>query len=89
MSLHQQTMQLVPATNTAIPATQYIYQQETFLTKPPKFFEGERFPQQGKELVTPYFSFNHNPGPEFVTVAAPSMTMNYGTYIYNIVDGYQ
>ena len=88
MSLHHSTMQLVPATNTAIPATQYIYQQETFLTKPPKFFQGEAFAQQGKELITPYFSFQHG-GQEFVPVAAPSMTMNYGTYIYNIVDGYQ
>ena len=81
-------MQLVPATNTAVPATQFIYQQETFLTKPPKFFQGEAFPRQGKELITPYFSFQHG-GQEFVPVASPSMTMNYGTYIYNIVDGYQ
>lgn len=90
MSLHQQTMQLVPATNQMIPATQFIYQQETFLTKPPMLSKGESFPQQGKELVTPYFSFRHG-GQEFVPVysPAPSMTMNYGTYIYNIVDGYQ
>lgn len=86
--MHQITQQLVPATNSAIPATNYIYQQETFLTKPPKFFEGEAFPRQGKELVTPFFSFQHG-GQEFVTVAAPSMTMNYGSYIYQSITGYQ
>jgi hypothetical protein len=90
MSLQQLTALLSPQNNNVIPAGKYIYVDETFLTKPPKFFKGEAFPQQGKELVPAYFSFQHG-GQEFTPIhsPAPSMTMNYGTYIYNIVDGYQ
>ena len=90
MSLQQLTALLTAQTNNVVPPTQYIYQQETFLMKPPKFFKGEAFPQQGKELVPAYFSFQHG-GQEFTPIhsPAPSMTMNYGSYIYNIVDGYQ
>lgn len=90
MSLQQLTALLSPQNNNVIPAGKYIYTDETFLMKPPKFFKGEAFAQQGKELVPAYFSFQHG-GQEFTPIhsPAPSMTMNYGTYIYNIVDGYQ
>jgi len=88
MSLQQLTKLLSPQNNNVIPPGKYIYTDETFLTKPPKFFQGEAFPRQGKELVPAYFSFQHG-GKEFVNVASPQITMNYGTYIYNIVDGYQ
>ena len=90
MSLQQLTQLLTPQNNNVIPPGKYIYRDETFLMKPPKYVAGESFPQQGKELVPAYFSFQHG-GQEFTPVysPAPSMTMNYGTYIYNIVDGYQ
>ena len=91
MSLQQLTQLLTPQNNNVIPPGRYIYTDETFLMKPPKFFKGEAFPQQGKELIPAYFSFNHKPGSGFTPIysPAPEMTMNYGTYIYNIVDGYQ
>jgi hypothetical protein len=88
MSLHHMTSQLTPQQATAIPATKFIYQQETFLIKPPKFMPGESYPRAGKELVPHGFSYNHH-NPDFTLVAAPSLAMNYGTYIYNIVDGFQ
>jgi hypothetical protein len=90
MSLQQLTQLLQPQNNNVIPPGKFIYIDETFLAKPAKLVKDESFPRQGKELVTPYFSFQHG-GQEFTPVysPAPSMTMNYGTYIWNIVDGYQ
>lgn len=90
MSLQQLTALLSAQNNNVIPAGKFIYTDETFLAKPVQLVKGESFPRQGKELVPAYFSFQHG-GQEFTPVysPAPSMTMNYGTYIYNIVDGYQ
>ena len=89
MALHQGTMKLTPQQANYIPAGRYIYTDETFLVKQPIASE-EAFARQGKALVPAYFSFQHG-GQELQPVyqPAPSMTMNYGTYIYNIVDGYQ
>ena len=89
MSLHQSTVKLTPQQANVIPAGKYIYTDETFLVKQP-IASVESFPRQGKELVPAYFSFQHG-GQEFtpVYIPLPSMTYNYGTYIYNIVDGYQ
>jgi hypothetical protein len=89
MALHQGTMKLTPAQANVIPVGKYIYTDETFLVKQP-IASVESFPRQGKELVPAYFSFQHG-GQEFTPVYTPlpSMTMNYGTYIYNIIDGYQ
>jgi hypothetical protein len=89
MSMHQSTMKLTPQQANVIPVGKYIYTDETFLVKQP-IASVEAFPRQGKALVPAYFSFQHG-GQEFQSVyqPAPSMTMNYGTYIYNIVDGYQ
>jgi hypothetical protein len=89
MALHQGTMKLTPAQANVIPVGKYIYTDETFLVKQP-IASVESFPRQGKELVPAYFSFQHG-GQEFTPVYTPlpSMSMNYGTYIYNIVDGYQ
>ena len=87
--MHQGTMKLTPQQANVIPAGKYIYTDETFLVKQPITSE-EAFARQGKALVPAYFSFQHG-GQEFQPVyqPAPSMTMNYGTYIYNIVDGFQ
>ena len=89
MAMHQGTMKLTPQQANVIPAGKFIYTDETFLVKQP-ITSNEEFPRQGKKLVPAGFSFKHG-GQEFQPVyqPAPSMTMNYGTYIYNIVDGYQ
>lgn len=90
MSLQQLTQLLTPQNNNVIPPGKYIYTDETFLIKPPKYVAGESFPQQGKELVPAYFSFQHG-GQEFTPVysPAPSKTLNYGYYIYSSTEGYQ
>ena len=90
MALHQGTMKLSPAQANVIPVGKYIYTDETYLVSQP-IASVEAFARQGKALVPAYFSFNHNPGSQFTPVyqPAPSMSMNYGTYIYNIIDGYQ
>jgi hypothetical protein len=90
MSLQQLTALLTPQNSNVIPPGKYIYTDETFLMKPAKLVKGESFPQQGKELIPAYFSFQHG-GQEFIPVysPAPSMTMNFGTYIYNAQTGYQ
>ena len=87
--MHQGTMKLTPQQANVIPAGKFIYTDETFLVKQPIAKE-EAFARQGKELVPAYFSFKHG-GQEFQPVfqPSPSLPMNYGTYIYNIVDGYQ
>jgi hypothetical protein len=88
MSLHQVTALLTPQQTNIIPAGKYIYTDETFLLKAPAYVPGEAFARMGKELVPAHFSYGHQT-PDFTLVAAPSLAMNYGTYIYNIVDGYQ
>ena len=87
--MHQGTMKLTPQQANVIPAGKFIYVDETFLVKQP-IASVEAFARQGKALVPAYFSFQHG-GQEFQPVyqPAPSMKMNYGSYIYNIVDGYQ
>ena len=89
MALHQGTIKLTPQQANYIPAGKYIYVDETFSVKQP-ITSNESFPRQGKALIPAYFSFKHG-GQEFQQVhqPAPSLPMNYGTYIYNIVDGYQ
>ena len=88
MSLHQMTQKLTPQQTNYIPAGKYIYTDETFQLEPPKYVEGEAFARMGKELVPAHFSYGHH-NPDFTLVASPSLPLNYGTYIYNMVDGYQ
>ena len=89
MALHQGTMKLTPSQANVIPAGKYIYTDETFLVSQP-IASVEAFPRQGKGLVPAYFSFQHG-GQEFTPVYTPlpSMSYNYGSYIYNSVTGYQ
>jgi len=89
MALHQGTMKLTPAQANVIPVGKYIYTDETYLVSQP-IASVEAFPQQGKQLVPAYFSFQHG-GQEFTPVYTPlpSMSYNYGSYIYNSVTGYQ
>ena len=88
MSLHQMTQKLTPQQANIIPAGKYIYTDETFQLEPPKYVQGEAFARMGKELVPAHFSYGHH-NPNFTPVASPSLPMNYGTYIYNSVTGYQ
>ena len=88
MSLHQMTQKLTPQQANIIPAGKYIYTDETFQLEPPKYVEGEAFARMGKELVPAHFSYGHH-NPNFTPMASPSLPMNYGTYIYNSVTGYQ
>ena len=88
MSLHQMTQKLTPQQTNYIPAGKYIYTDETFQLEPPKYERGEAFPRMGKELVPAHFSYGHH-NPDFTPMASPSLPMNYGTYIYNSVTGYQ
>ena len=88
MSLHQMTQKLTPQQANYIPAGKFIYTDETFQLEPPKYVEGEAFARMGKELVPAHFSYGHH-NPNFTPVASPSLPMNYGTYIYNSVTGYQ
>jgi len=88
MSLHHNTGALKPQQTNVIPPGKIIYVDETFQIDPPKYVAGEAFPRQGKELILAHFSYAHH-NPSFTPVNAPSLPMNYGTYIYNIVDGYQ
>jgi hypothetical protein len=87
--MHQVTTKLTPQQSNYIPAGKFIYTDETFSVKQPIASE-EAFPRQGKALIPAYFSFKHG-GQEFQPVyqPSPSLPMNYGTYIYNIVDGFQ
>jgi hypothetical protein len=89
MSLHQGTMKLSPQQANVIPPGRFIYTDETFLVKQP-IASVESFPRQGKQLVPAYFSFQHG-GQEFTPVYTPlpSMSYNYGSYIYNSITGYQ
>jgi hypothetical protein len=82
------TQKLTPQQANIIPAGKYIYTDETFQLEPPKYVEGEAFARMGKELVPAHFSYGHH-NPNFTPVASPSLPMNYGTYIYNSVTGYQ
>ena len=89
MSLHQSTVKLTPQQANVIPVGKYIYTDESFLVSQP-IASVEAFPRQGKQLVPAYFSFQHG-GQEFTPVYTPlpSMSYNYGSYIYNSVTGYQ
>lgn len=88
MSLHQTTMKLTPQQASVIPAGKYIFTDETFLIKPPKYVVGESFPRQGKELVPYGFSYSHH-NPEFIPVAGGQpIATNFNTYIYNAQTGF-
>jgi hypothetical protein len=82
------TQKLTPQQANIITAGKYIYTDETFQLEPPKYVQGEAFARMGKELVPAHFSYGHH-NPNFTPVASPSLPMNYGTYIYNSVTGYQ
>lgn len=89
MSLSHNTGKLAAQVATAIPAGANSYINETFAIDKP-ITSNEMLPRQGKALVPAHFSYAHH-NPEFTPVYSPptKLPMNYGTYIYNIVDGFQ
>lgn len=88
MSLHNQAMKLTPQQSNVIPAGKFIYTDESFQIKAPKFMEGESLPRQGKPLIPAYFSFGHE-NPDFTYLAGGQpLAMNYNTEIYNKLTGY-
>jgi hypothetical protein len=94
MSLHQQTQQVSPAMAKAIAPGKYIYEDERFLLqesgKTIPYVLGQDFARQGLRLRPAQFQYAHiNPTFTPVYQPAPEMTMNFGSYIYNKVSGFQ
>lgn len=89
MSLSHNTGKITSQPSTAIPAGANAYINETFAVDKP-ITSNETLPRQGKALVPAHFSYAHM-SPNFTPVYSPptELPMNYGTYIYNIVDGKQ
>ena len=94
MSLHQQTQQVTPAMAKAIPPGRFIAEDERFLEQESgrkiPYVLDQDFARQGLRLRPAQFQFAHlNPTFTPVYQPPPEMTMNFGTLIYNKVDGYQ
>mgnify|MGYP003635139985 FL=1 len=94
MSLHQQTQQVTPAMAKAIPPGKFIAEDERFMIQESgrklPYVLDQDFARQGLRLRPAQFQYAHlNPTFTPIYQPAPQMEMNYGTYIYNKVDGYQ
>jgi hypothetical protein len=94
MSLSHNTGLLQQLQNKSIPPGKYIGEDERFAEtlKPQKmpYMIGESFAREGKPLRPAHFQYSHlNPTFTPVYIPPPELKMNYGTYIYNKVTGYQ
>ncbi len=94
MALHQQTQMISPAMAKAIPPGKFIAEDERFMEQESgrtiPYVLDQDFARQGLRLRPAQFQFAHlNPTFTAVYQPPPSMELNYGTYIYNKVDGYQ
>ena len=94
MSLHQQTQQVTPAMAKAIPPGKFIAEDERFMIQESgrklPYVLDQDFARQGLRLRPAQFQYAHlNPTFTPIYQPAPQMEMNFGTYIYNKVDGYQ
>jgi len=94
MSFNNNTGLLQQLQNKTIPPGRYIAEDERFAEtlKPEKmpYMIGESYAREGRELRPAYFQYGHlNPEHTPVYQPAPFLKMNYGTYIYNKVTGYQ
>jgi hypothetical protein len=94
MSLHQQTQQVTPAMAKAIPPGKFIAEDERFMIQESgrklPYVLDQDFARQGLRLRPAQFQYAHlNPTFTPIYQPAPQMEMNYGTYIFNKVDGYQ
>lgn len=94
MTLSHNTALLQQLQNKAIPPGKFIGEDERFAEtlKPEKmpYMIGETFAREGKPLRPAHFQHSHL-NPEFTPIYIPQtkLAMNYGTYIYNQVTGYQ
>ncbi len=94
MSLHQQTQAVTPAMAKAIPPGKFIAEDERFMEQESgrkiPYVLDQDFARQGLRLRPAQFQYAHlNPSFTEVYQPPPQMEMNFGTYIYNKVDGYQ
>ena len=94
MSLHQQTQQVTPAMAKAIPPGKFIAEDERFMIQESgrklPYVLDQDFARQGLRLRPAQFQYAHlNPTFTPIYQPAPQMEMNFGTYIYNKVDGFQ
>jgi len=94
MALHQQTQMVSPAMAKAIPPGKFIAEDERFLLQETgrkiPYVLDQDFARQGLRLRPAQFQYSHlNPTFTPIYQPPPEMTMNYGTLIYNKVDGYQ
>ncbi len=94
MSLHQQTQAVTPAMAKAIPPGKFIAEDERFMEQESgrkiPYVLDQDFARQGLRLRPAQFQYAHlNPSFTAVYQPPPQMEMNFGTYIYNKVDGYQ
>ena len=94
MSLHQQTQAVTPAMAKVIPPGKYIYEDERFLLQETgrkiPYVLDQDFARQGLRLRPAQFQYAHlNPTFSPVYQPPPELTMNFGSYIYNKVSGYQ
>ncbi len=94
MSLHHNTQMIPPIMAKAIPPGKFIAEDERFLEQESgrkiPYVLDQDFARQGLRLRPAQFQYAHlNPSFTPVYQPPPSMELNYGTYIYNKVDGYQ
>ena len=93
MSLSHNTGALKALQNKTIPPGKYIAEDERFAETLQKtnmpYMIGESYARQGQTLRPANFQHDHL-NPSFTTLNPEnSLTLNYGTYIYNKVTGYQ
>jgi hypothetical protein len=94
MSLTHNTKLLVQMQNKAIPPGKFIAEDERFSTtlQPQKmpYMIGESYARSGQPLREANFQYDHlNPSLTKIYNPEVSLSMNYGTYIYNQITGYQ
>jgi hypothetical protein len=94
MSLSHNTELLKALQNKAIPPGKFIAEDERFAETLQKsnmpYMIGESYAREGKTLRPAHFQYDHI-NPSFTPLYMPeiNLKLNYGTYIYNKVTGYQ
>lgn len=94
MSLQHNTNLLRALQNKAIPAGKFIAEDQRFAETMEKtnmpYMIGESYAREGKTLRPAHFQYEHiNPKHTPVYIPETQLAMNYGTYIYNQLTGYQ
>lgn len=94
MSLQHNTNLLQALQNKSIPPGKFIAEDERFAETMEKtnmpYMIGESYPRQGKTLRPAHFQYEHlNPKLTPLHIPETQLAMNYGTYIYNQLTGFQ